>query len=131
MGMDQQFVATDEPMSAERLWRQEEGWYWRKNYHLMEFFFQKANYVDLDNEGDFDDGTFELSAALLGELEVALTSEAGLPDPRDGEWFAPAWDVAPALLERTPTKTAYDLEAVKWAKERLNEGKRVYYRVSL
>ena len=131
MGMDQYFVATAEPTSAEALWsliaRDGYGWYWRKHYRLMEFFVQRANFVDYDDEGDFDDGTYELSAALLDELEATLKSEAGLPDPRDGEWFDTQWEVAPHLLEHTPEKAAYALEAVQWARERLNEGKRVYY----
>ena len=130
MGMDQYFVATDKPMSPKRLWRQDEGWYWRKHYRLMEFFARKAHYVDFDNEGDFDDGTYELNAALLDELEATLNSEVGLPSLRNSRWFDGDCDAVPRLIERTAEKTAYDLEAVQWARGRLSEGKRVYYRVS-
>ena len=129
MGMDQCLTATDEPMSSEALWEEKSGWYWRKNYHLMEFFASRANYVDFDDEGDFDDGTLEVTAALLDELEAVLNSEAGLPHPRNGEWFHIDW-VSSSFLERTPESAAYDLGAVQWARERLNEGKRIYYLVS-
>ena len=128
--MDQYFVATDEPMSAERLWKQKEGWYWRKHYRLMEFFAQKAHYVDFDNQGDFDDGTYELDAALLDELEATLNSAAGLPSLRDSRWFHGDQNDVPRLIERTAENTAYDLDAVQWAKDRLRGGQRVYYRVS-
>ena len=128
--MDQYFVATDEPMSAERLWKQTEGWYWRKHYRLMEFFAQKAHYVDFDDQGDFDDCTYELDAALLDELEAALNSEAGLPSLSDSRWFRGDPNDVPLHIGRTSESRDYDLNAVQWAKDRLREGQHVYYRVA-
>ena len=120
MGMGQYLVATVESLSAENPgeapWKEPEGWTWRKHYPLAEFIAHNANCV-LDFEDDSTDGTYAVTAELLDGLEEALTSEAGLPqschDP-----------------DRSPRDTAYDLEAVQWARERLSDDKYVYCRVS-
>ena len=127
MGMDQSLVTTTTPTPGESLRSEPEGWYWRKNYHLMEFFARAGNFVDHDNQGDFDHETLEITAEMLDELEKALTT-TGLPSPQNGGWFRSSW-VDPSFLERTSEKTAYDLEAVQWAKARLTAGEHVYYLV--
>ena len=93
----------------------------------MEFFARAGDFVDYDNQGNFDHGTLEITAELLDELEKALTT-TGLPSPQNGGWFHSS-RVDPSFLERTSEQTAYDLEAVQWAKTRLAEGEHVYHRV--